>query len=141
MLDSHTYQVCVRTSQCRWQKTNLILQCSLQLHTNWDTGNILSNGKRKKLYSFTMNMGIISYFMVIIINRFKVYIQFQLFYEIHVSVSFPYAIEITFSWRKISRFLKFILLQRGITLKITIYVNTQAFNYIIISRLVGFEIA
>lgn len=141
MLDSHTYQVCVRTSQCRWQKTNLILQCSLQLHTNWDTGNILSNGKRKKLYSFTMNMGIISYFMVIIINRFKVYIQFQLFYEIHVSVSFPYAIEITFSWRKISRFLKLILLQRGITLKITIYVNTQAFNYIIISRLVGFEIA
>lgn len=141
MLDSHTYQVCVRTSQCRWQKTNLILQCSLQLHTNWDTGNILSNGKRKKLYSFTMNMGIMSYFMVIIINRFKVYIQFQLFYEIHVSVSFPYAIEITFSWRKISRFLKLILLQRGITLKITIYVNTQAFNYIIISRLVGFEIA
>lgn len=141
MLDSHTYQVCVRTSQCRWQKTNLILQCSLQLHTNWDTGNILSNGKRKKLYSFTMNMGIISYFMVIIINRFKVYIQFQLFYEIHVSVSFPYAIEITFSWRKISRFLKLILLQRGITLKITIYVNTQAFNYKIISRLVGFEIA
>lgn len=141
MLDSHTYQVCVRTSQCRWQKTNLILQCSLQLHTNWDTGNILSNGKRKKLYSFTMNMGIISYFMVIIINRFKVYIQFQLFYEIHVSVSFPYAIEITFSWRKISRFLKLILLQRGITLKITIYVNTQAVNYIIISRLVGFEIA
>lgn len=141
MLDSHTYQVCVRTSQCRWQKTNLILQCSLQLHTNWDTGNILSNGKRKKLYSFTMNMGIISYFIVIIINRFKVYIQFQLFYEIHVSVSFPYAIEITFSWRKISRFIKLILLQRGITLKITIYVNTQAFNFIIISRLVGFEIA
>lgn len=141
MLDSHTYQVCVRTSQCRWQKTNLILQCSLQLHTNWDTGNILSNEKRKKLYSFTMNMCIISYFMFILINRFKIYIQFHLFYEIHASVSFPQAIEITFSWRKISRVIKLILLQRGITLKITIHVNTQAFNYKIISRSVGFEIA